>query len=70
MSFHNGAKEQKNRKKQQRNSEKITSKLFFSKKNEEKFARFKKSPYLCTRKSEMKSKISASVAQLVRAPDC
>ena len=41
-----------------------------------KFAGFKKTPYLCTRKSEMtrpgKSLTSkpASVAQLVRAPDC
>ncbi len=34
-----------------------------------KFARFKNLPYLCTRKSEMTSK-PASVAQLVRAPDC
>ena len=37
---------------------------FFSKK----FAGIKKLSYLCTRKSEMMR--TASVAQLVRAPDC
>ncbi len=34
----------------------------------EKFAEFKFSPYLCTRNRENES--TASVAQLVRAPDC
>ena len=34
-----------------------------------KFAGIKKTHYLCTRKSEMTS-TTASVAQLVRAPDC
>ena len=34
-----------------------------------KFAHYKKTHYLCIRKSEMMCKL-ASVAQLVRAPDC
>ena len=40
----------------------------FQKKVAKKFAHFRKTHYLCTRNREIER--TASVAQLVRAPDC